>query len=230
LNFVPLTTTYLGYNFSFADALKPTSIIISDTGTFIFTIDLKKMADRKKNFGEYYRMSSFVISFEDIDKTKLPLVRGKGVNLGELTRIEGIYVPDGFCISTEAFKRVILTGDSFGGESSSINELLDQLSIPKAEDRDKILELSDNIRRIIEGISIPQDIHEEISRHLARLDKPSGLSGTINAYALRSSATAEDLQHASFAGQHDTYLNIIGTESILNLSESAGHRCIPGGP
>ena len=52
-------------------------------------------------------MSSFVLGFQDIDKTKLKVVGGKGANLGELTRIEGIHVPDGFCISTEAFKRII---------------------------------------------------------------------------------------------------------------------------
>src|SRR5687768_13620910 len=67
-------------------------------------------------------MSSYVLGFQDIDKTKLIVVGGKGANLGELSKIEGIRVPDGFCISTEAFKRII-------GETSSINELLDQLSL-----------------------------------------------------------------------------------------------------
>ena len=76
------------------------------------------------------------------------------------------------------------------------------------EDRDKIGELSGEIRRVIEGIAIPQDINEEITRHLSRL-------GEKNAYAVRSSATAEDLPTASFAGQQDTYLNIIGKEAIL---------------
>ncbi|HEX6292499.1 MAG TPA: phosphoenolpyruvate synthase [Herpetosiphonaceae bacterium] len=146
-------------------------------------------------------MSSYVLGFQDIDKTKLMVVGGKGANLGELSRIEGIYVPDGFCISTEAFKRII-------GETSSINELLDQLSLLTVEDRDKIAELSGEIRRVIEGIAIPQDIHEAITHHLSRL-------GEKNAYAVRSSATAEDLPTASFAGQQDTYLNIIGTEAIL---------------
>src|SRR5947209_3908709 len=147
------------------------------------------------------RMSSFVLGFQDIDKTKLMVVGGKGANLGELSKIEGIRVPDGFCISTEAFKRII-------GETSSMNELLDQLSLLKVEDRDKIGELSGEIRRVIEGIAIPQDIHEEITRFLSRLDEK-------NAYAVRSSATAEDLPTASFAGQQDTYLNIIGKEAIL---------------
>ena len=146
-------------------------------------------------------MSSYVLGFEDIDKTKIMLVGGKGANLGELSRIEGIYVPDGFCISTEAYQRIM-------GETPSIDELLDQLSLLKVEDGEKIDELSGEIRRVIEGIAIPADITEEISRFLARL-------GEKNAYAVRSSATAEDLPTASFAGQQDTYLNIIGKEAIL---------------
>jgi phosphoenolpyruvate synthase/pyruvate phosphate dikinase len=146
-------------------------------------------------------MSAYVLGFQDVDKTKIMVVGGKGANLGELTKIEGIHVPDGFCISTEAFKRII-------GETSSINELLDQLSLLKVEDRDKIGELSAEIRRVIEGIAIPADIHEEITRFLS-------LFGEKHAYTVRSSATAEDLPTASFAGQQDTYLNIIGKEAIL---------------
>lgn len=162
-------------------------------------------------------MSSYVLGFQDIDKTKLMVVGGKGANLGELSKIEGIRVPDGFCISTEAFKRIM-------GETPSMNELLDQLSLLKVEDRsgrkrnslllldqatrDKIGELSGEIRLRLEGIAIPEDINEEITRLLSRL-------GEKNAYAVRSSATAEDLPTASFAGQQDTYLNIIGKEAIL---------------
>lgn len=146
-------------------------------------------------------MSSYVLGFQDIDKTKLMLVGGKGANLGELSRIEGITVPDGFCITTEAFERIF-------GDTSSINELLDQLSLLKLDDRSKIAELSGKIRSAIEDTHIPQDISEEVAHHLSRL-------GAENAYAVRSSATAEDLPAASFAGQQDTYLNIIGKEAIL---------------
>jgi len=146
-------------------------------------------------------MSFYVLGFQDIDKTKIMVVGGKGANLGEISKVEGIRVPDGFCISTEAFKRII-------GETPSINELLDQLSLLEVEDRNKISELSGEIRRLIEGIAIPEDIHEELARHLSRL-------GEENAYAVRSSATAEDLPTASFAGQQDTYLNISGKEAIL---------------
>jgi rifampicin phosphotransferase len=146
-------------------------------------------------------MSSYVLGFQDIDKTKIMVVGGKGANLGEISNVEGIRVPDGFCISTEAFKRII-------GETPSIEQLLDQLSLLEVEDRNKISELCGEIRRLIEGIAIPEDIYEEIARHLSRL-------GEENAYAVRSSATAEDLPTASFAGQQDTYLNIIGKEVIL---------------
>src|SRR5262245_23174903 len=146
-------------------------------------------------------MSFYVRGFQEVDKTKIMVVGGKGANLGEICKVEGICVPDGFCISTEAFKRTI-------GETPSINALLDQLSLLRLEDRNKISELSGEIRRLIEGIAIPEDIQEELARHLSRL-------GEENAYAVRSSATAEDLPTASFAGQQDTYLNIIGKQVVL---------------
>ncbi|AEY66180.1 phosphoenolpyruvate synthase [Clostridium sp. BNL1100] len=147
-------------------------------------------------------MSSYVIGFKEIDKTKLMVAGGKGTNLGELTKIEGIQVPEGFCISTDAFKRVI-----WG--IPEINNLLDELSILNAEDRDKIGKLSSEIRRVIEETAIPDQIIEDITQFLSQY-------GAKNPYAVRSSATSEDLPSASFAGQQDTYLNIIGIKSILN--------------
>ena len=147
------------------------------------------------------RINSSVLGFQDIDKTKITLVGGKGANLGELSKIEGTPVPDGFCLSTEAFQRII-------GATPSINERLDRLSLLKTGDRNKISELSGEIRRLIEEIAIPADIQEELAHHLSKL-------GEENAYAVRSSATAEDLPAASFAGQQDTYLNIVGKEAVL---------------
>ncbi|CCH53590.1 phosphoenolpyruvate synthase [Fibrisoma limi BUZ 3] len=145
--------------------------------------------------------SPYLLSFQDISRTSLKLAGGKGANLGELTRIEGICVPDGFCISTEAYKRVIEA-------TPSIDELLNELSLLTTEDRPKIGELSGEIRRVIESAAIPADIQEAITRQLAEL-------GEKATYAVRSSATAEDLPTASFAGQQDTYLNVVGTEAIL---------------
>ncbi|MBS1689085.1 MAG: phosphoenolpyruvate synthase, partial [Bacteroidetes bacterium] len=139
--------------------------------------------------------------FRELDKTKIETVGGKGANLGELSKINGIHVPDGFCISTEAFKRII-------DKTPSVSKLLARLVALKVGDRDKISKLSAEIRESIEGASIPEDINEEICNQLSKL-------GDNRAYAVRSSSTAEDLPTASFAGQQDTYLNVIGKEEIL---------------
>ena len=95
-------------------------------------------------------MTSYVLTFQEIDKTKFNLVGGKGANLGELRLIEGIKVPDGFCISTEAFKRII-------GETPCINSLLDELSILASEERERISRVSSEIREAIEDAIIPHD-------------------------------------------------------------------------
>ena len=146
-------------------------------------------------------MSSYVLGFQDIDKTKRMVVGGKGANLGELSRIDGIRVPEGFCITTEAYKRIISQAPEF-------QELLEHLSLFKMEDREKIGEISKQIRNVIEGAGITKEIAEAVTHSVAQL-------GDKNAYAVRSSATAEDLPTASFAGQQDTYLNIIGKAAIL---------------
>ncbi len=146
-------------------------------------------------------MGSYVLDFQDIDKTKLTAVGGKGANLGELARIDGIHVPGGFCVTTAAYQRIV-------GELPLINSLLEQLSELTMDDREEIRNLSVEIRNCIEQLTIPDDIEDEITHYLRLL-------GDQGAYAVRSSATAEDLPTASFAGQQDTYLNIIGIESIL---------------
>jgi len=145
--------------------------------------------------------NAYTFVFEDIDKSKLNITGGKGANLGELAHIKGIHVPDGFCISTEAYKKN--TADNKEFES-----LLDQLAILEAADRKAISEISATIRTFIERTPIPKNIIEEIADRLNRFDEK-------DAFAVRSSATAEDLPTASFAGQHDTHLNIIGKEQIL---------------
>ncbi|QRN98950.1 phosphoenolpyruvate synthase [Archangium violaceum] len=146
-------------------------------------------------------MRAYVLGFQEVDRTRIMVVGGKGASLGELSRLEGIRVPDGFCVSTEAFKRLL-------GEAPTMGEWLERLSRLKAEDRDGIRELSAEIRTIIEGMAIPEDVQEAITGFLSRL-------GEQAAYAVRSSATAEDLPTASFAGQQDTYLNVIGKPAIL---------------
>ena len=94
------------------------------------------------------------------------------------------------------------------GSHQELNHSLDALTCLKAEERSTISAISEKIRTIIERIPIPEDIAAEIAVSLSRF-------GEKNAYAVRSSATAEDLPTASFAGQQDTYLNIIGKRAIL---------------
>ncbi|MBC1936194.1 phosphoenolpyruvate synthase [Listeria grandensis] len=146
-------------------------------------------------------MKPYVLAFSEIDTTKQELVGGKGMNLGECSRIEGIRVPAGFCVTTEAYQHVI-------GENEAFHRLVDQLNHQKAGDKEKINALSKQIREVIEAAPIKADIAAEIKRHLLN-------SSPELAYAIRSSATAEDLPSASFAGQHDTYLNIIGSDAIF---------------
>ncbi|MBB6734804.1 phosphoenolpyruvate synthase [Cohnella zeiphila] len=146
-------------------------------------------------------MGSLVLGFQELDKSQLLLVGGKGLNLGELSKIQGIHVPEGFCVTTEGYQKAIEANEEY-------QALLDRLTTVKAEDRVRIGEISREIRQVIMEAEIPSDVTRAVAGYLSRF-------GDEHAYAVRSSATAEDLPHASFAGQQDTYLNIIGKEAIL---------------
>ncbi|MFE1629477.1 phosphoenolpyruvate synthase [Brevibacillus reuszeri] len=146
-------------------------------------------------------MGSLVLGFHELEKTQLSLVGGKGLNLGELSKMEGIQVPQGFCVTTTGYQKVIEQNEKY-------HSLVERLTTLKVEDRDQIAEISRKIRQNIIEAEIPSDVARPVTHYLSRF-------GEEHAYAVRSSATAEDLPHASFAGQQDTYLNIIGKEAIL---------------
>jgi rifampicin phosphotransferase len=146
-------------------------------------------------------MSSLVLGFQEMDNTQLSLVGGKGLNLGELSKIQGIHVPEGFCVTTLGYQKA-------NEQNETYQPLLDQLSKLKIDDRAQIHEVSRKIRQVIIDTEIPTDVVNAVTNYLSKF-------GDEHAYAVRSSATAEDLPHASFAGQHDTYLNIIGKAAIL---------------
>ena len=146
-------------------------------------------------------MSRYVVGLEETDQTQVALVGGKGAHLGELSSVDGIRVPAGFCVTTEAFHRMT-------AEAPSLPERLDTLSRAGPDNRDAIRTISADVRQTIEGIAIPNDVVDAITRRLTQL-------GDDAAYAVRSSATAEDLPSASFAGQQDTYLNVVGPAAIL---------------
>ncbi|WP_432193710.1 rifamycin-inactivating phosphotransferase [Streptomyces sp. bgisy027] len=143
----------------------------------------------------------YVVGLQEIDETQVAVVGGKGAHLGGLSRIDGIRVPGGFCVTTDAFRRVL-------AQVPSIDDLLDRLSRSDPDDREAIRTLSALIRRAVEETAVPDDLAVAITGALADL-------GEDAACAVRSSATAEDLPTASFAGQQDTYLNVVGPEAIL---------------
>jgi phosphoenolpyruvate synthase/pyruvate phosphate dikinase len=169
--------------------------------TFGFAHQKKAISMIPENKLKAVKKALYVLSLQEIDRTKFMLAGGKGANLGELFGIEGILVPKGFCVTTEAYKKITR-------DNQELNCLLDELTHLKAEERENIGEVSAKIRTAIESIPMPTDIAEEIAGYL-------GNFGEKDAFAVRSSATAEDLPTASFAGQQDTYLNIIGKEAIL---------------
>ncbi|WP_245757679.1 rifamycin-inactivating phosphotransferase [Amycolatopsis xylanica] len=142
-----------------------------------------------------------MLGFEQIDRANLADVGGKGVHLGELSRIDGVRVPDGFCVTTEAFGQIMAAAPSIDG-------LLDRLAQAGPDDRETVRALSAEIREVIEGVTMPGELIDAVSE---RLDEQVP-------YAVRSSATAEDLPTASFAGQQDSYLNVVGkTEVLLHI-------------
>ena len=101
----------------------------------------------------------YVLNLEDIDATQLALAGGKGASLGELSRVEGVRVPPGFCVTADAFGRIV---------APAIEERLDRLSRLDPDDRDGIRTLSEEIRRAIEAIAIPRDLAAAITGALDR--------------------------------------------------------------
>src|SRR5579863_2273339 len=143
----------------------------------------------------------YALDLQQVDEAQVAVAGGKGAHLGGLSRIDGIRVPAGFCVTTDAYRRIL-------AQAPSIDDRLDQLSGLNLADREAVRTLSAEIRRSIEAIPIPADLATAITGALARL-------GEQAAYAVRSSATAEDLPAASFAGQQDTYLNVVGPAAVL---------------
>lgn len=140
--------------------------------------------------------NKYILFFDEIDKNDITLVGGKGSNLGEMTKA-GFQVPFGFCVTTKAYKDFL-----------QYNKLLDFISeMIKDVSLENISQVGEKIREKISKSEIPEEVAQEI---LSAVHK----TGSNNYYAVRSSATAEDLAFASFAGQQDTYLNINGNDSM----------------
>ncbi|MEM3492031.1 MAG: phosphoenolpyruvate synthase [Nitrososphaerota archaeon] len=153
------------------------------------------------------REQKLVLWFEELRKEDVPLVGGKCANLGEMISA-GIPVPPGFAITAYAYKKFIEETKI----AEKIYDILDE-TIKDPKDPKQYEEASKKIRALIEATAMPKSIEEEIVKAYRELNKKVGLKEVF--VAVRSSATAEDLPGASFAGQQETYLNIRGEKELL---------------
>jgi len=143
--------------------------------------------------------------FEDLEGKDVDIAGGKGANLGELTQ-KGIKVPPGFCVTAETYKKFIKKKDL----DSEIKDLINKVD---RHDSNKLSNIASEIRDLIKYSEVPEEIKIEIRKAYKTLNERVGEKTEV---AVRSSATAEDLPEASFAGQQDTYLYISGEEELIN--------------
>ncbi len=140
-----------------------------------------------------------VVAFEEVGKGDIPLVGGKGANLGEMLRA-GIPVPSGFIVTAQAYGRFI----ELSGLRPKIEAVLNNLNV---QDSDALQRASRDIEKLIVDTPVPAEMAEEIKRRYREMGEPP--------VAVRSSATAEDLPEASFAGQQSTFLNVLGGDRVV---------------
>ena len=145
---------------------------------------------------------ALLVDLVDIDSSMISAVGGKALNLGILSSAE-LPVPGGFCVTTEAYRLVV---------HRQLDDLMDKLA--GATDPGGVTEAAEEARRRVLAIEPPAELQTAITDHYNAL-------GVDEPVAVRSSATAEDLAYASFAGQQDTYLNVVGSAALLD----AVRRC-----
>jgi len=145
------------------------------------------------------------ISIADVAAGDLPLVGGKGANLGELTQA-GFPVPKAFCVTTDAYR-------AFIASAGLQDPILAQLDGCDYDDVGDLAARAARIRDMIIGATMPLDIEQAIRDSYAALEAELGAALDVS---VRSSATAEDLPGMSFAGQQDTYLNVRGIDAVLD--------------
>ncbi len=156
----------------------------------------------------------FILWFKEIGINDVPLVGGKNASLGEMYQhlsSKGIQVPNGFAITAEAYKHLLKDA----GIEDAIKDALADLD---TSDINNLRERGKKVREIILNAKFPKDLEEEIKKAYAKMEEEYYPNVDV---AVRSSATAEDLPDASFAGQQETFLNITGTDALIE----ACHKC-----
>jgi rifampicin phosphotransferase len=153
---------------------------------------------------------AYVAALENLNRSQLSRAGGKAANLGETIRA-GLPVPGGFCVTTDAYAAV--------ASLPEVDGLLDAVASVAPDEASRLEELAAQLRSAIENAAVPEEISRTIQDAYAALGAPEG-HGDVPV-AVRSSATAEDLPGASFAGQQETYLNVVGAEALIE----AVRRC-----
>ena len=156
----------------------------------------------------------FIRYFEELGIDDVPLVGGKNASLGEMYRElipQGVNVPNGFAITAQAYRYMLDQADAW----PRLHQALDGVNVSDVED---LARRAQQAREIVHGAPLPPDLATQIVEAYGKLTDEYGPALTV---AVRSSATAEDLPTASFAGQHETFLNIAGEAALLD----AVQRC-----
>ena len=156
----------------------------------------------------------FILWFKEIGIEDVPLVGGKNASLGEMYQhlsSKGVKVPNGFAITAEAYKHLLKDA----GIEQAIRDALEGLD---TSDINNLRERGKKVREIILNAKFPEDLEEAINEAYTQMEKEYYQDVDV---AVRSSATAEDLPDASFAGQQETFLNITGTDALIE----ACHKC-----
>src|SRR6266540_567936 len=148
-----------------------------------------------------------IVWLADLDRRSLAIAGGKATNLGELMRA-GLPVPQGFCVTTAAYSLV--------ADAAGLDELVTELAEIRTEDTGPLAHLARRIREKLLAVDVPAPIGDAVAGAYRAL-----AGNRAGAVAVRSSATAEDLPTASFAGQQDTYLNVVDVDAVLD----AVRRC-----
>ncbi len=158
---------------------------------------------------------SYVAWFKDITKDSIAIAGGKGANLGEMFRL-GIPVPPGFCVTAQTYKQFI--------EQTNLKPKLQQLLTNlNVEDNTQLQKVAEQIQRLILSTPIPEDMADEIMDSYDLLGTNTKRANDLITaqevfVAVRSSATAEDLPEASFAGQQATFLNVKGRKNVVGAT------------
>lgn len=154
----------------------------------------------------------FVAWFKDLSIEDVPLVGGKNASLGEMYRNlspKGVSIPNGFAVTAHAYTYLL-------EKSKAMDRVREILSDLDTHDMDNLQERGARVRNLIRSLEFPGEVYKEIASAYAKLEEEYGKNVDV---AVRSSATAEDLPDASFAGQQDTYLNIRGVEDLVDACQ-----------